>query len=123
VGVGNTFRGNHVHDVPHYAIMGGANQATCTSETGWGQPPYVPDDEGICGCEKKNTDVFATPFFLRDENRFFAKTGSGQTYKVRVGLKHVAAAFSAADENVFEGNVIEDAVYECDDSGTCSGDH
>ena len=72
VGVGNTFRDNHVHDMPHYAMMGGANQATCTSESGWGRPPYVPDDLGICG----------------------------------------------SDENLFEGNVIENAVYECDDSGS-----
>ena len=106
VGVGNTFRENHVHHMPHYAVMGGANQATCTfsaqlfswppirfvlefctvfkadqrfllpgagtTEMGWGRPPYVPDDLGICG--------------------------------------------SAA--NVFEGNLIEDAVYECDDSGS-----
>lgn len=32
VGVGNTFRNNILRDHPHYAIMGGANQATCTSE-------------------------------------------------------------------------------------------
>ena len=70
-GVGNTFERNHVHDVPHYAIMGGANQATCTAEKGWGALAYDPDDLGICG--------------------------------------------SAL--NLFEGNLIERAVYECDDSG------
>jgi hypothetical protein len=71
VGVGNTFRGNHVHDVPHHAINGGANLATCTSESGWGRPAYVPDDLDICG----------------------------------------------SNDNLFEGNLVERAVYECNDSG------
>lgn len=81
-GVGNTFRNNHVHDCPHYAIHGGANQATCTADAqlsgptgvlrpGWFRNAWVPDDLGICG----------------------------------------------SSQNRFEGNVVEHAVYECDDSG------
>ena len=62
----------------HRVDQGGANEATCTNQSGWGGSrvtpswiKFIPDDLDICG----------------------------------------------SSENLFEGNLVEHAVYECDDSG------
>jgi hypothetical protein len=47
-GVGNSFQGNHIHNLPHAAFLGGGNEAVCTA--GWaGKPAWWPDDRGVCG--------------------------------------------------------------------------
>ena len=69
-GVGNTFRANHIYDLPHAAFFGGGNDAICTHY--WqAKPAWWPADRGVCG----------------------------------------------ANDNVFEGNRIEDVGYECADTG------